>query len=456
MKARSYVTTIARWLLLVIVCFSSVRAQQRLTLGEAIALALENSKALRLSSLKVTSATAKASEAATFLLPSIKLTASYQRLSDVDPFQVSVPFLPQPITIAPVVLNNYTTRVSLQQPLFTGFKLESNATAADHLARASEFDNLNDRADLTLAVTVAYWMLYQTIETKKLIDENVGRLQAIEHDTRNLLRSGLATRNDLLKVQLQLNTAQLSQIDAANDVQLAMMGLNAIMGQPLETEVQIASRPLVPADPEGKPFRLEEKDRNERTLTERAWTTRPDVLAMQSRIEAAKASLRAARGNWWPQLFLNAGYTYARPNPRYQPTRDAFKSTWDIGVHLQFDLWTWGATGDQTQQAEAALTQTEVMYEQLKDNIALDVKRQWLAVQRAAEKLRVASLAIEQAEEHQRTMNDTYKQGLATSTDLLDASFALLQARTNYSAALVENEIAGARLRRAVGAETTP
>jgi outer membrane protein TolC len=117
-------------------------------------------------------------------------------------------------------------------------------------------------------------------------------------------------------------------------------------------------------------------------------------------------------------------------------------------------LWNWGATGDQTQQAEAALTQSEVVYEQMKDNIALDIKRQWLAVRRAAEKVRVASLAIEQAEENQRTMSDKYTHGLATATDLLDANVALLQARTNYSAALVENEIAAARLRRAVGTHT--
>ncbi len=450
-----YPTTSAliRWLLLLaVVC--PVWAQQPLALDEAIAIAHRNSKVLQLSSARVNAASAKAREMSTLLLPSIIVTAGYQRLSDVDPFQVTVPFLPQPIVIAPTVLNNYSTRVSLQQPLFTGFTLESNAAAADHLAQASEFEEQNDKADLTLAVTVAYWMLYQTIETKRLIDENVARLEAIERDTRNLLRSGLATRNDLLKVQLQMNTAQLSQIDAANDVQLAMMNLNAIIGQPLETEVQLTSRPLFPADPEAKPFRPEDKERGEQALAERALTERPDILAMQSRIEAARASVRAAQGKWWPQLFLTAGYTYARPNLRYQPTRDEFKSTWDIGVQLQFDLWTWGAAGDQTQQAQAALTQTEVLYEQMKDIITLDVKRQWLGVRRAAEKVRVASLAIEQAEENHRTMNDKYTHGLATATDLLDANVALLQARTNYSAALVEHEMAAARLRRAVGSQT--
>ena len=85
----------------------------------------------------------------------------------------------------------------------------------------------------------------------------------------------------------------------------------------------------------------------------------------------------------------------------------------------------------------------------MKENVSLDVKRQWLAMNRAREKAKVALLAIEQAEENQRTTSDKFKQGLATSTDLLDANVALLQARTNLSGSLVEYEITRARFNKA-------
>ena len=84
-----------------------------LTLADAIKIGQENSRALKISSAKVDAARAKSDEASTSLLPSIKLTASYQRLSDVDPFRISVPFAPRPIEISPTVLNNYNTRVLL-------------------------------------------------------------------------------------------------------------------------------------------------------------------------------------------------------------------------------------------------------------------------------------------------------------------------------------------------------
>lgn len=433
------------------------RAQQPLSLDEAVAISLQRNTALNISAARADAALAKAREQATALLPSVKLSAGYQRLSEVDPFQVAVPFLPQPIDIAPVVLNNYTSRLWLQQPLFTGFKLESSARAADNLARAAQYDHASNRTEVALAVTAAYWTLYQATEAKRFIDENVVRLQAMQSDKRNLLKVGLATRNDLLKVQVQLNAAQLSQIDAATDVQLAMMQLNLLIGNEPQTAVILTSSPSPPAtQPEGRPYRQDEHARTTHALIERALQARPELLAAQSRIEAARATVRAAEGGWLPQIILNGGLTYARPNPRYQPTRDEFRTTWDFGVQLQFDVWNGGATNDQIAQEQAALAQAEAMYKQLKDNITLDVRRQQLAVSRAEEKVRVAALGIEQAEEQQRTMNDKYRQGMATSMELLDANVALLQARTTHSAALVEYELAQAKLRRAIGALDLP
>jgi outer membrane protein len=93
------------------------------------------------------------------------------------------------------------------------------------------------------------------------------------------------------------------------------------------------------------------------------------------------------------------------------------------------------------------------MYGQMKDNVSLEVQRYDLAVRRAAEKIEVASVAVDQAEENARTTSDKFKSGLATSLDLLDADVALLQARTNYTGALVEYELARARLNRAIGLE---
>lgn len=175
------------------------------------------------------------------------------------------------------------------------------------------------------------------------------------------------------------------------------------------------------------------------------------MQALESRVEASRAGLMAARGNWWPQLFLSANYYYSKPNARYLPALAEFKDSWDVGVTMQFDLWNWGQTGYESDQAQAAMAQNQTLLDQLKENVTLEVRRQLLAWRRAQEKVEVTRLGVDQAEENLRTFDDKFRSGAATSTDLLDANVSLLQARTNLTGALVEQELALARLRRAAG-----
>jgi outer membrane protein TolC len=191
------------------------------------------------------------------------------------------------------------------------------------------------------------------------------------------------------------------------------------------------------------------------TLTAAALTERSDLLALASRVKASRAGVRAAQAGWWPQVLLGASYYYSRPNQRYMPTRDEFKGTWDIGVMLTMDIWNWGQTARQADQAEATLRQNELMYDQLREGVALDVHRSALQVQRARERMEVADLGLRQAEENLRVSTDRFRRGLVTVTELRDAEVALVQAMIAQSGARVESEISRARLARALGS-TTP
>jgi outer membrane protein len=427
---------------------STVLGQEVRQLGidDAIRIAKEHSRALKISESKVDAATAKASEAKSAMLPSLKFEGSYRRLSNIDEFTIPSfpPLIPAPIAISPNIPNVYNLKVGLQQPLFTGFKLLSNARAAEFLAEASEADRKGSESDLVANVISAYWMLYQANETKKFVDENADRIASYESDTRNLMDAGLATRNDMLKIQVQLSNAKLAKIDAANDVDVAMMSLNNVMGQGVETEVHLTSSPTIAANQDTLSVPATQ-------LVDMALQNRADLLAMQSRVQAAEAGVTAAKGSWWPQIGLIANYYYNRPNQRYLPARDEFKGTWEVGIGVQFDIWNWGATLFQTEQAQSQLHQSEYALAQMKDNATLEVKRYKLGVERAAKRIDVAHEAIDQAEENSRSTDEKYRNGLATSTDLLDASVALLQARTSYTGALVEHEIAVARLNKALG-----
>ncbi len=441
-----------KWMFIpaIVLIHAGAVAQQLLSIDDALRIGKENSKTLQASEAKADAAAARAGEVRTSLLPSLKAEGGYKRLSDVGPFAVKLPIFPAPVEISPSVVNNYSVKLTLQQPIFTGLKLENASRSADLLADASSSDHRSDAADLVLNIRTAYWGLYQAVQIKTSVDENVQRLDLDRRDTQNLLKAGMATRNDLLRIEVQLSNAKLAQIDAANDLQVAAMTLNNVIGQPLETDVRLSSAPW-PLSGDSlsvpdtlAPFRLLLRD---------ALVSRPDVQAMDLRVQSASAGLSSARGGWWPQIFFTGSYYYSRPNIRFQPTIDAFKPSWELGVAAQWDLWNWGTTSYQTDQAAANLQQNQLLLDQMKDNVSLEVRRNMLAVRRAAEKIDVARTGVGQAEENLRTIKDKFKAGLATSADLMDAEVSMLQARTSFTAACVEHEISRARLDRALGKE---
>jgi outer membrane protein len=383
-------------------------------------------------------AEAKAREVSASLYPSLKVQASYQRLSSVPEFKIPFPGIP---TIFPYIADNYAARASFQQPLFTGWKLQGAADNASYQAEATRCDVTKDKGELVFNIKSAYWNLFRAREIKRLADENVAQVSAHLEDTENLIKQGLVTANDLLKVKIQLSNFRILQSDAVNNVQLATIMFNSTVGLPLQTEIEITT----PLTPTSKEFGELEK------LQTVAYMQRPEILAMESRIKASDATIVSAAGGWFPQIFLTGNYYYSRPNQRIIPLQDAFKDTWDVGVSVQFDVWNSLSTVHQTSQARSQHEQNKDLLATLKDGVMLEVTQNYLNYQQSKERIRLSELTVQQANENYRMTSEKFKAGLATSSELLDAEVALLQSKLQLTQALVDHELSEARLTKSVG-----
>lgn len=427
-------------------------AQQKLhlTLDQAIQTGLENSKVLHSSRFRLDAADARASEMSGAALPSLKFNAAYTRLSEVPAQGFTMPanafgpgFPPAPVSVvlSPTILDNYTLRATVQQPLWTGGKLSGAIDAAKENAVASEFDLKKDRADVIYNITAAYWNLYRAREAKSFVDSNVAQVKAHLVDAQNLQRQGMITQNDLMKVQVQLSDAQVRAIDADNMVRMALYALNNTLGLPLQTEITIMSQ-------------LQPRDRSFGsidTLVAQAIDNRPELAAMQARVRASEAGVTAARGGWWPQIAVVGNYNYLNPNSRYFPLVKQFKDSWDVSVSASLDIWNWLQTANQSAQASAQLSQAREGLAMLNDGVTLEVTQNYLGIQKARERATVSQQGVVQAEENYRIMKGKYAQGMAANSELLDAEVALLQSRLNLVQSLVDYELAIAGLTRAIG-----
>jgi outer membrane protein TolC len=437
--------SIALWVIAgVILLYSGSLAQRKpLTVEESVKIGLENSKTLHASMMKSEYADARANEASASLYPSVRVQAAYLKLSSVPEFRIPLPpsILPGNAVVFPVILNNYSARATIQQPLFTGWRLRSMSDNASYQAEASHRDLDRDKAELIYGIKAAYWNLYQANEVERLADENVTRISAHLNDIENLSKQGLATNNEVLKIRVQLSNSAIMQSDAQNAVRIATLSFNSTIGIDLNSDVVPTSL-----------LTSTEKDFPEvQKLLATALARRPDVQAMEWRLKASDAGIIAARAGWLPQIFLTGNYYYARPNPRIFPATDEFKDSWDVGISLQFDLWNNLTALHQTSAAKAQYEQTKDALATMKDGITLEVTQSYLNFNQAKQRIHLSELGVEQANENYRVTAEKFKAGLTTNSELLDAEVSLLQAKLQLTQARVEYELAEARLEKATG-----
>ena len=431
-----------RQLVLLILClpvFLGAQEKRQLSIEECLAIGMRYNKSLVISRSKAFAAREKSGETNAAGLPSLKFSGSYSRLSPVDPFAINMGATQ--IMISPSILNNYQARLTLSQPLFTGFRLSGSSEIMDFNAAASEEDLHSDQSQLMLDITNSYWSYYKAMEFRRSVEENLSQMAAHLVDIQNMLQQGLATNNDVLKVKVQLNNVELMYMDADNAVQLALLGLNNTLGLPLNTDIEITSKPEFKTINVASP----------QTLIEQAMVSRPEMKAMELRVKASQASVTVAQSAWYPQIAASANYLYASPNSRIFPSVDRFNGTWDVGVSLGIDIWNWQTAEHQSAQAKASLEQSQVGLTQLKDAVTLDVTSSYLSAMKAKHKVGKAEEGTAQAQENYRITNSRFKSGLVINSELLDAETALLQANINYTSAVVDFLLASAALQRAVG-----
>jgi outer membrane protein len=412
-----------------------------LTLEESIQVGLKNSKDLLISKSKSRYAKAKITEVGSQMLPQLQFSASYARLSNISPFEVTVPFLSTPIKIQDPILNNYNLKLSLTQPLFTGFRLSSLKSASEYNYDASELDYDAEINNYALKIQEAFWNFYNAQKIVDLIKEQKVSINKHLNDTKNFMDNGLATMNDVLKLKVQLSNVELKLIDSENNLDLARINFNRVIGYDLNAETEINTKDITPAQ---NKFNIDE-------LITEGKANRKEVQSLEKRLLASTESVSAANSGWFPNIFLFGDVYYNRPNQRIMPQKDEFSETWDVGVTLNWNLWNWGYTSSQSTQAEELKLQTETSLSQLKDAVEIEVTSEYLNYNKSLKKVEVAKTSVEQAEENYRLTNDKYDQQLASSSDLIDAETYLLEAKTNLATALVNYQLSKVNLEKAIG-----
>jgi len=438
------------WIVIVAILFFCVvvpalfaQQESNLSIDDAIKIGLEKNSDIKISILKAKSVgDARVSEVEAGRFPSLKLFAGYTRLSDIgnSVIPVPIPNLP-PFSLTTYFLDNYSVKLSLTQPIFTGFRLVNQQKQAEHTSNAAQQDIQSGQKSVIYAIQQEYWTLYKYQQTLTSVMEDSAEAESHLTDVKNDVAQGIALQNDLLKSQVQVSNIELQIIQTRNNIRIAMASLMNTIGLPLETQVTLAS----------VPDSVLTQDRQLSSLIEQAQTKRAELKASDERIAAQQNSVSIAQSDYYPQVSVSGDAYYQNPNQRYFPAIQEFKTTWDASLNLSWDLWTWNTQGYQSQEAEYSVEQLQETKKQLEQTIALDVTQNYLTEQTSFSQIRVAKLSVEQATENLRVVKLQWSKGVATNSDVLDAQTLLMQAQVNYYSSVADANIVAARLKMSIG-----
>ncbi|HET7373663.1 MAG TPA: TolC family protein [Gemmatimonadaceae bacterium] len=432
-----------RWTTIVVLLLSTVPVSAqtlRLTVNDAIERGMQTSHQLAGAVARGEAASAVADQRHAVMLPQVTAQAGYTRTNHVDEFGILQPG-PHLFIIYPDIPDNYRTRLDLQWLLYSGGRQDALERAARAEAMASADEVAATRADLILEISRAYWGLVTAREALRVVEQSVVQIDAHVKDVRNLLDAGFVPPNDLFSAEAQASRERMLSVQAAAARDVAEAELARLVGVPGGTPIEPVDPPEAPA-PERRPLD---------DLIDAARRQRPERAALLKRVRAAEERTTAATAAKRPTVGVAGGFDYANPNPRVFPREDAWHTSWDAGLNVNWSIFNGGRVRSEIAEAAAIGRNVRERLNDFDSALAVEVRQRQREVEAARASIAAATDAVRSATEARRVVGERFAAGVATSTDVLDAQVALLQAELDRTRALASARLADAQLVRAVG-----
>jgi outer membrane protein TolC len=306
-------------------------------------------------------------------------------------------------------------------------------------AQAAEQTQVSTRDAVVLACAGLY---FQAVAGESRISAAQARLataQALFEIASDRKQAGLVAGVDVLRAQVLLAGERQRLIVAEDEAAKQKLALSRAIGLPLGQVFQLADEmPFAPAPP----ITPEE-------AVQRAYATRADLKAAESRVQAAQQERKAASGEGLPSLGVSGDYG-AIGN-----TVGGARGTYAVAASLRIPVFEGGRVQAKVQQADAKLRAAEATLADMKGRVYYEVQATLLDLKATAERVGVAQGAVELADQQLVQARDRFSAGVAGNIDVTQAQEALARSQEDRIESLYEHNLSKAALARALGVAET-
>ena len=406
----------------------------KLTLYDAVGMALKQNPTAQIAILTAAESEQDKNIARADLLPqaNAKISDEAQKVNLLAQFGGRTPFPGFPKSLGPYQV--FSAGPSFGTSVFD-LTLWKRYQATRDTLNANQANSLTTREQVILLVVSQYIGTLRAMADVQASQSRVELAQALYDQAADLQKEGVGTGIDTLRANVELQNEKQRLIEAENDREASLYGLSKLLNlDPRQTiELSDSLSFFDTPQPEVEPS------------IEAALGERQEWKALAAQIKAAEAEKKASQYSRLPSLRFDGDFAYVGTSgsttlPTY---------TYEASVNMP--LFTGGRIHAEIVKADLEIRRLEQQQEDLRNQIALDVKTALLNLRSARNEVQVANLGVQLSKEEVDQARDRFKAGVANNIEVIQAQDSLSRANDNQIAALYRFNQARADLARSVG-----
>src|ERR1700756_3567492 len=416
---------------------------RHLTLSEAVHLALQQNRTLKIARSKVQENDYRKEAARSDYLPTITNQSNILHITELQ--NVFVPAgafgaaagVPIPNSSTLLLQGKktlYSSGTMIAQPLTQLLRIRQENRAAAAEAATSRDDLKNAENEVALQVHSLYYAILVVQLQKKAAEQQTSFATDNLRDNENDVRKGSALQVAAIQSRAELLQGQQSVLTAELQLQDYTTELNDLLGLPLDTKLELDAE--VEASFETLP---------KSEYVKEAWEENPEIRAAQEAVEKARAGVAAAKNAYIPDITAYARHSYQDGVPFL------VHNFGDFGIHLNYTLWDFGKRRATVREHSAQLAEAEQHLEHLKEKVAVAVDQSYNKLERTKNMVNVAAQVAQLRQESERLATNQATQGVVLISDVRHATAANYEAKAELLQANLGYLLAWAELQRTVG-----
>ena len=334
--------------------------------------------------------------------------------------------------------------INLIQPLYTFGKIEAARSAAKAGLDVARAQVDKDRADVTFNVTRAYWLLKWARAAEATLDDGMQRLRDWIKKINDEIDKGKTTytENDLVRLKLALDTAELTGLDVAKAKDLGLSGLRMLTDDP---DADIDDNELDIADLGSEPLSFFE---------DAASTHRVEARMLSAGTQAMHANKNLQLANLLPDLGLAFSFTYAYaqsvddPQNAFMNHPNALGAGLSLVLRYNLDVAERLATRSRAAADERAFIARR---KQALGGIYIEIENAWLDARAARRRAELLGHSEKVARGWYNAVDQNLQVGVAESRDLVDAARSYFELRMQHLKSIMDLNMAMATLKQTAG-----